>query len=60
MMAAIAATVPRVELGTLVACTGYRNPGVLVKIVDTMDEISGGRVILGVGGGDSGYEHEDT
>ncbi len=57
MMAAIAAAVPRVELGTLVACTGFRNPGVLVKIVDTLDEISGGRVILGVGGGDSGYEH---
>ncbi len=58
LMTALAARVPRVELGTLVSCTGYRNPGVLAKIVDTMDEVSGGRVILGIGGGDSGYEHE--
>jgi len=57
LMAAIAASVPRVELGTLVTCTGFRNPGVLAKIADTLDEISGGRVILGIGGGDSGYEH---
>ncbi len=57
LMAAIAAAVPRVELGTLVTCTGFRNPGVLAKIADTLDEISGGRVILGIGGGDSGYEH---
>lgn len=57
LMAAIAAAVPRVELGTLVACTGFRNPGVLAKIADTLEEISGGRVILGIGGGDSGYEH---
>jgi len=57
LMSAIAASVPRVELGTLVSCTGYRNPGVLAKIVDTIEEVSGGRVILGIGGGDSGYEH---
>lgn len=57
LMSAIAAAVPRVELGTLVTCTGYRNPGVLAKIVDTIDEVSGGRVILGIGGGDADYEH---
>lgn len=57
LISAVAATVPRVELGTLVSCTGYRNPGVLAKIVDTIEEVSGGRVILGIGGGDSGYEH---
>jgi alkanesulfonate monooxygenase SsuD/methylene tetrahydromethanopterin reductase-like flavin-dependent oxidoreductase (luciferase family) len=57
LMAGLAAAVPRVELGTLVSCTGYRNPGVLAKIVDTIEEISGGRVIFGIGGGDSGYEH---
>ncbi len=57
LMSAIAASVPRVELGTLVSCTGYRNPGVLAKIVDTLDEVSGGRVIMGIGGGDTGYEH---
>jgi alkanesulfonate monooxygenase SsuD/methylene tetrahydromethanopterin reductase-like flavin-dependent oxidoreductase (luciferase family) len=57
IMAGIAAAVPRVELGTLVTCTSFRNPGVFVKVVDTLEEISGGRVILGIGGGDSGYEH---
>ena len=57
LISAIAASVPRVELGTLVSCTGYRNPGVLAKIVDTIEEVSDGRVILGIGGGDAGYEH---
>jgi len=57
LLTALAAVVPRVELGTLVSCTGYRNPGVLAKIVDTIEEVSGGRVILGIGGGDSGFEH---
>lgn len=57
LITAIAASVPRVELGTLVACTGYRNPGVLAKIVSTVEEVSGGRVILGLGGGDSESEH---
>jgi len=57
LISAIAASVPRVELGTLVTCTGYRNPAVLAKIVSTVEEISGGRVILGVGGGDAEYEH---
>lgn len=57
MLTAIAAVVPRVELGTLVTCTGYRNPGVLAKIVDSLEEVSDGRVILGIGGGDSAYEH---
>ncbi len=57
LISAIAASVPRVELGTLVTCTGYRNPGVLAKIVSTVEEISDGRVILGIGGGDAEYEH---
>jgi alkanesulfonate monooxygenase SsuD/methylene tetrahydromethanopterin reductase-like flavin-dependent oxidoreductase (luciferase family) len=46
------------ELGTLVACTGYRNPVLLAKIADTLDEISGGRLVLGLGAGDSAGEHE--
>ena len=41
----------RVELGTLVLCTAFRNPALLAKMADTVEEISGGRLILGVGAG---------
>jgi alkanesulfonate monooxygenase SsuD/methylene tetrahydromethanopterin reductase-like flavin-dependent oxidoreductase (luciferase family) len=57
VLAAIAATTSRVELGTLVACAGYRNPAQLAKMADALDEISGGRLILGLGTGDSVFEH---
>lgn len=51
LLAALAAITERVELGTLVTCTSFRNPALTAKIVDTIDEISGGRVILGLGAG---------
>lgn len=51
MMAAVAARVPDVQIGSLVACTGFRNPGLIAKLTETIDEISGGRVILGLGAG---------
>src|SRR5207248_5606421 len=57
VLAALAAAVPGMELGTLVACTSYRNPGLLAKIADAVDEISGGRFTLGLGAGDSEAEH---
>jgi alkanesulfonate monooxygenase SsuD/methylene tetrahydromethanopterin reductase-like flavin-dependent oxidoreductase (luciferase family) len=50
-IAALAAVVPRVEIGTLVMCALWRNPALLAKMADTVDEISGGRFILGVGAG---------
>jgi alkanesulfonate monooxygenase SsuD/methylene tetrahydromethanopterin reductase-like flavin-dependent oxidoreductase (luciferase family) len=51
MMAAVAASVPGIQFGTLVACTGFRNPGVIAKMTEAMDEITGGRFILGLGAG---------
>ncbi len=56
LIAALAAAVPDVELGTLVMCTGFRNPALLAKMAETLDAISGGRLILGVGSGDVAHE----
>jgi len=47
----MAAVTSRIEFGPLVACTAFHNPAVLAKRADTIDEISGGRFILGLGAG---------
>ena len=57
LLTALAVAVPDVELGTLVLNTTFRNPALIAKMADTVDEISGGRVILGIGAGDARYEH---
>src|SRR5215204_7479086 len=49
LLAAVAARVPRVELGTAVLLPALRNPVVLAQQVATLDQISEGRIILGVG-----------
>lgn len=51
MLAALAAATSRVRLGPLVACTAFHNPAVLAKQAATLDEISGGRFVLGLGAG---------
>jgi alkanesulfonate monooxygenase SsuD/methylene tetrahydromethanopterin reductase-like flavin-dependent oxidoreductase (luciferase family) len=51
MLAAIAASTGRIEFGPLVACTSFHNPALLAKQASTIDEISGGRLILGLGAG---------
>jgi probable F420-dependent oxidoreductase len=51
ILSALAAATARVELGTLVVCTAFRNPAVLAKMAATLDEVSGGRLILGLGAG---------
>lgn len=51
MMAGVAAAVPDVQIGSLVACTGFRNPALIAKATEAIDEISGGKFILGLGAG---------
>jgi len=58
VLAAIAASVPRVRIGPLVAGNTYRNPALTAKIAATIDHISGGRVVLGLGAGWQENEHE--
>jgi alkanesulfonate monooxygenase SsuD/methylene tetrahydromethanopterin reductase-like flavin-dependent oxidoreductase (luciferase family) len=50
-LAAVAAITTRVELGTLVTPPFFRNPAVLAKQVATVDQIAGGRTIVGLGAG---------
>lgn len=56
-LAALAATVPRVRIGPLVLGNTYRHPAVVMKTAAAIDEISGGRFVLGVGAGWQINEH---
>lgn len=50
-LSAVAAVTTKIALGPLVACTSFRNPALLAKMADALDEISNGRFILGLGAG---------
>ncbi len=51
LLAGLAAVTERVHLGPLVACLAFHPPGVLARMAATADELSGGRLVLGVGAG---------
>ena len=51
LLSGFAAITERIELGPMVTCTGFRNPALLAKTAATVDEMSNGRLILGLGAG---------
>ena len=57
-LAALAAATTKLRLGLLVTCNSYRNPALLAKTVASVDQVSGGRIELGLGAGwmDSEYK----
>ena len=56
LMSAFAASTERIRLGQMCTCIAYRNPAYLAKVATTVDNVSGGRVEMGIGAG--WYEHE--
>lgn len=56
-LSAIGAVVPRIRIGTLVIGNTYRHPAVLAKMAATLDHITNGRVVLGIGSGWQENEH---
>ena len=57
-LAAVAAITERARLGLLVSANTLRNPGLTAKMATTIDHVSGGRAILGIGSGWFEREHE--
>lgn len=58
LLAALAAATERIALGSLMSCTAHANPVLLARAAATVDEISGGRLLLGIGGGYFGAEFQ--
>ena len=57
-LSAVASVTSRARLGLLVSSTTFRNPGLIAKLATTLDHVSGGRAVLGLGGGWFDREHE--
>jgi len=57
-MSALAAVTTRVRLGLMVGANTFRNPGLIAKMATTLDNISDGRAIVGIGGAWFDREHE--
>lgn len=57
-LAALAAVTSRIRLGLMVGANTFRNPGLTAKLATTLDHVSGGRAILGIGGAWFEREHD--
>ena len=58
VLSAVGAVSTRIRLGLLVGANTFRNPGLTAKLATTLDHVSGGRAILGIGGAWFEREHE--
>jgi len=57
LLSAIGVTTERVRLGTQVIAAGFRHPALLAKMAGALQELSGGRLLLGIGAGNQAHEH---